>query len=249
MPYTPQEVSQILHIAGPTLRAWSAQFAAYLSDVANPPIAQSGKPLHRRYTEADLVILKRIKSLKDSGKTVQQIRNILDQPDQQPPPEDTGQDAGTALVPTRELQLALAAIQAKDQAIAGLQQTIDALQHARDRAEDDADQLRAERAQLVTERELARREAEEKRAEADRLADELIRARSELASAKFQVETLEAAHQMLKSVEHPTDQAAAIGTPPEEIAPEDATPAAAPAPPLGLGTRITRWLAAHRLPR
>lgn len=69
----PQEMASRLEISAATLRRWSTEFAAFLSDEAHA--SGDGQPL--RYTDADLTTLITVKSLMAEGLSYEQARDRL----------------------------------------------------------------------------------------------------------------------------------------------------------------------------
>jgi DNA-binding transcriptional MerR regulator len=83
--YRPGEVAAILGIAASTLRTYAFQFRGILSPdaAADPPSSGHGFR-HRRYTEADLVILKRATELLADGLNYRAVLQRLGRPDSGP---------------------------------------------------------------------------------------------------------------------------------------------------------------------
>jgi DNA-binding transcriptional MerR regulator len=69
----PQAMARELDISSATLRRWSDEFAAYLSQEASSAEGTN----QRRYTDSDLSILFIIKELMNSGMTYEQVRREL----------------------------------------------------------------------------------------------------------------------------------------------------------------------------
>jgi len=82
MDYSQKEAAALLGITPPTLRKWSEHFDALLSDSARQALTSGGSTTSRRYTEADLAIFQRAKTLMWSGHTYDQTLHELagDQP-------------------------------------------------------------------------------------------------------------------------------------------------------------------------
>lgn len=85
--FTPAQVSEMLKIPSSSLRRYATDYADMLSSHA----AQDGKK--RRYTDEDLVTLKKIRGLAATHKTPDEIRQLLQVIEQQPP--TTAQDETT----------------------------------------------------------------------------------------------------------------------------------------------------------
>jgi DNA-binding transcriptional MerR regulator len=77
MEYSLKEVAALLGIAPSTLRKWSEQFDALLSDSVRQAAVTGGQTTQPRYTEADFAILHRAKTLLRSGHTYDQVRREL----------------------------------------------------------------------------------------------------------------------------------------------------------------------------
>jgi len=71
----PSEIASRLGVSVSTLRRWSQQFSAYLSEVAQA--SDGGSPRHRRYTDEDLGTLITIKGLLTEGYSYTQTRRRL----------------------------------------------------------------------------------------------------------------------------------------------------------------------------
>jgi DNA-binding transcriptional MerR regulator len=69
----PQEMAARLEVSAATLRRWSDEFAAFLSDDAHA--SNDGQPV--RYTDADLTTLITVKSLMAEGLSYEQARERL----------------------------------------------------------------------------------------------------------------------------------------------------------------------------
>jgi DNA-binding transcriptional MerR regulator len=70
----PGEVAQELGISTSTLRRWAKEFDTYLSKTAGMPSRTgAGAPAHRRYTQADVSFLARVKGMLDQGLTYGQV--------------------------------------------------------------------------------------------------------------------------------------------------------------------------------
>ena len=81
----PSEIATRLGVSVSTLRRWSQQFSAYLSDVAQSSDDDSAR--HRRYTDEDLGTLITIKGLLTEGYTYSQARRRLQVTQVDPTPE------------------------------------------------------------------------------------------------------------------------------------------------------------------
>ena len=64
-----KETAQALGVSVSTMRNWSDQYAAYLSETARP-----GHVPERRFTDKDLTVLAYIKQLRNEGMQAEQIR-------------------------------------------------------------------------------------------------------------------------------------------------------------------------------
>ena len=71
----PSEIASRLGVSVSTLRRWSQQFSAYLSEVAQT--SDEASPRHRRYTDEDLGTLITIKGLLTEGYSYSQARRRL----------------------------------------------------------------------------------------------------------------------------------------------------------------------------
>src|SRR4030042_5507038 len=70
----PGDVARELDISTSTLRRWAKEFHPYLSKTAAKPDAtDAGVSAHRRYTEEDVHLLTRVKTLLDRGLTYDQV--------------------------------------------------------------------------------------------------------------------------------------------------------------------------------
>ncbi|HUW15188.1 MAG TPA: MerR family transcriptional regulator [Anaerolineae bacterium] len=92
----PAEIASRLGVSVSTLRRWSQQFSAYLSEVAQSSDDDSAR--HRRYTDEDLGTLITIKGLLTEGYTYSQARRRLQVIQVDPTPEGEPY----ALVPSDE---------------------------------------------------------------------------------------------------------------------------------------------------
>lgn len=140
--YRPQDVAERLGIAPSTLRLWSQHFANQLSNAARKaPSDGGGAPAQRRYTDDDLKVLSKAKTLLAQGQTYDDVKRKL-------AGEATKQEAGgtVAAAPqaggavavfTEESQASLLAMKetlaAKDKTISALRESLtfmDAYLHA-----------------------------------------------------------------------------------------------------------------------
>lgn len=85
MSYRPGDVAKRLDIAVVTLRVWSNEFAAFLSDAAQRSLSGDGKPAQRRYSDSDIALLNRAKTLLQSGRTFDEARQALVEDEPIPP--------------------------------------------------------------------------------------------------------------------------------------------------------------------
>ncbi len=75
----PNEVANQLQISPSTLRRWSTEFAAFLSDAAGRPQGElESTSAHRRYTDEDMETLMTIKGLLAEGLTYIQVGRRLE---------------------------------------------------------------------------------------------------------------------------------------------------------------------------
>ncbi len=147
----PKDVCERLGISTATLRLWSTRFESHLSPSARASLTANGSPAQRRYTEDDLAVFVRAKSLLATGLTYDQTGialanegGDLDHPIGVDPPvaiAPTSKDArelaahpadrrfSVAVVPVYEnaLQALRETVSARDQAIAAKDETITAL--------------------------------------------------------------------------------------------------------------------------
>lgn len=117
--YPPRHLTTALQVSGTTIRRWSEVYSRHLSP--------SATTAPRRYTDADVAVLHRVKALSDSGMRIEEIDALLDQPEALPLTEapTASQDAPTtALQSVTALIDTLQATQATQQqmasALAGL---------------------------------------------------------------------------------------------------------------------------------
>jgi len=75
----PQQVCAQLAVSASTLRAWSTEFGAYLSPAAQ--VAPASGRAHRRYTAADVQVLKRIGELVRLGHRREEVKQQLAPPE------------------------------------------------------------------------------------------------------------------------------------------------------------------------
>jgi len=130
MLYRPGEVASQLGIAGSTLRLWSVRFAEELSEQASKASAESsGQWAQRRYTEEDLELLSKVKSLLAQGLTYQEVKRQLrasSRPPTTAPPRRP--DAARPDPLPDGLEIRMAALQeeirAKDKTIAALKESL-----------------------------------------------------------------------------------------------------------------------------
>ena len=110
--YPPRHLSGMLQVSGSTIRRWSDTFAAHLSP--------SATAAPRRYTANDVVVLRRVKALSDSGMRIAEIDALLAQPEPLPtePPTERTETPTAALQTFTALTDTLAAQQATQQQIA-----------------------------------------------------------------------------------------------------------------------------------
>lgn len=75
--YRPQQLCALLSIAPTTLRLWTSELSAFLSPGATGAINNSGQHTHRRFSEADVAILRRARGLLGRGLSYAQVRDRL----------------------------------------------------------------------------------------------------------------------------------------------------------------------------
>ena len=68
--YPPRHITTTLNVSDSTVRRWSDVFRRHLSP--------SATTAPRRYTEADVAVLHRVKALSDSGMRIEEIDTLLD---------------------------------------------------------------------------------------------------------------------------------------------------------------------------
>ena len=69
---SPREAAQVIGVHPNSIRTWCKEFSAFLSVTANP-----GSEIARRLTGEDIAQLKRIRILRDRGKTFEEIAGVL----------------------------------------------------------------------------------------------------------------------------------------------------------------------------
>lgn len=102
--YPPRQLTGPLNVSSSTIRRWSDTFSRHLSATA------TAAP--RRYSDADVAVLKRIKALSDSGMRIDEIDRLLDEPEPLPATEAPTEPAAaptTALATFTALTEALTA--------------------------------------------------------------------------------------------------------------------------------------------
>ena len=92
--YPPRHITTTLHVSDSTVRRWSDVFRRHLS--------QSATTAPRRYTDKDVAVMTRIKTLSESGMRITEIDNLLDQSEPLPPtePATEPQEAPTTALTT-----------------------------------------------------------------------------------------------------------------------------------------------------
>ena len=116
--YAPRQVKTLLStpeslLSDSTLRRWSEVFSRHLSP--------SATTAPRRYTDKDVAILRRVKTLSNSGMRITEIDAMLDQSEPLPPtepPTEPAEPTTTALTTFTALLDTLAAQQATQAAMA-----------------------------------------------------------------------------------------------------------------------------------
>jgi DNA-binding transcriptional MerR regulator len=153
----PREVALALGIDGSTLRLWSKEFAELLSPAATRSPTADGAPAQRRYTEADLEVLRRIRTLLDQGLRYDEVRRRLrgdstasDAPEAPAAGSDVPDSVDVVVASLRSiLEAQQEALTEKDEIIQELVEDVRRLNQGmanrvaeRDRAEADARRLR-----------------------------------------------------------------------------------------------------------
>lgn len=137
-------MAKTLAISPATLRQWSNEFSDFLSESARQTLTEAGTHAQRRYTEADIQVLQRAKSLLAGDLTYSEVRAKLAEPPAETGDSDTvSEPSAPAEPPDSETASApLAIIEQYRLSIASMQQTIEAqaahvetLKEALDRAE------------------------------------------------------------------------------------------------------------------
>lgn len=155
--HRPAHVAQRLAISPATLRQWSNEFGAFLSESARQTLTEAGSHVQRRYTDADIAILQRAKSLLAGGLTYAEVRDRLAEPPaSEPASADDSDPPAPAKPPDSDTSsVALAIIEQARLAMASMQQTIEAqaahlddLRAERDRANERADRAEREASEL-----------------------------------------------------------------------------------------------------
>ena len=92
--YPPRHITTTLHVSDSTLRRWSDVFRRHLSP--------SAITAPRRYTDKDVAVMTRIKTLSESGMRITEIDSMLDQSEPLPPtePPTEPQEAPTTALAT-----------------------------------------------------------------------------------------------------------------------------------------------------
>jgi DNA-binding transcriptional MerR regulator len=74
MSASPKEVAARLGVSGATLRRWSVEFGEALSPDARGPAPGHARRPQRAYSEGDIAVLRRAKTLLDGGFSMDQVR-------------------------------------------------------------------------------------------------------------------------------------------------------------------------------
>jgi DNA-binding transcriptional MerR regulator len=112
--YRPKTVCHRLAVPATTLRVWSNEFAGFLSPSAQSATTERGGPAQRRYTDGDLAVLARVKTLLEQDLTYEEVREALVQTPATSPVKPSAQPATDALARSQqtanghEIQLASA---------------------------------------------------------------------------------------------------------------------------------------------
>lgn len=149
-----KSVAEQLGVSVSTVRAWSNEFAPFLTPSAQAATTPDGTPVQRRYTEADLAVLAHVKRLLDQNATFDEVRRRLagmtpEELAAMPAESDEAEQitSSTAIIPTAWLgqlqdaqRLALAA---KDETISELRARVADLAADKERLQREIDSLRA----------------------------------------------------------------------------------------------------------
>ena len=81
--YPPRHLTAMLQVSGTTIRRWSEEYSRHLSP--------SATTAPRRYTNADVAVLRRVKALSDSGMRIVEIDALLAEEEPLPPAEPTAE--------------------------------------------------------------------------------------------------------------------------------------------------------------
>jgi DNA-binding transcriptional MerR regulator len=144
--YRPKEVAEQFGVTPATLRLWSTHFEDHLSPAAQRAMTENGGAAQRRYTDDDLRVLSRAKTLLATGFTYEEVKLRLGGIANEGVPGDTGGAADAPLAPAvardeptsaidttfpEPARLVIAALQeslqAKEETLGSKQETIAAL--------------------------------------------------------------------------------------------------------------------------
>jgi len=120
----PAQLAEMLGVSEPTVKRWCLRLPEFLSEHANP-----GHGSHRRLTEQDGLVLRRVKALLDTGLSLEaiavQLRNELTEPLADLPAPSAS--ASETRDPWPALEEALARIAIQDQRFAQLEARLERL--------------------------------------------------------------------------------------------------------------------------
>lgn len=79
--FRPREVVRLLGVSPATLRSWAISFSEYLTpQAAGGVLTPEGRPTHRSYTDADLMVLRHAQALIAEGCDFAEARKRLGEP-------------------------------------------------------------------------------------------------------------------------------------------------------------------------
>jgi DNA-binding transcriptional MerR regulator len=120
----PTQLADLLNVSEPTIRRWCLRFSAFLSSHATPTHGS-----RRRLTEQDVLVLRRVKALVDTGLSLDAIELRLRQGPDEPLPElpDLPAIVSETRDPLAALDDALRQITGQNQRIAQLEARLERL--------------------------------------------------------------------------------------------------------------------------
>lgn len=119
---TVAQLARYTGVSGTTIRNWSAEFADYLSEHANPP-----KGTERRFTAEDIDVLATVATMREQLQDYGAIRRALDAGTRLTPPDHEVPSQGSAAAPPTLPRVVETAITAHLARIAVLEQKIEDL--------------------------------------------------------------------------------------------------------------------------